>query len=107
TIKPVPYAPRTPHIHFAINIKDKRYLTTQCYIKGHDLNARDGVLRGIRDPKARELVMVDFKPLQDSKTKELAANFDIIIGTTPEESPAGNLGPRPAGRPPARPTRRQ
>lgn len=98
TIKPVPYVPRTPHIHFAIDIKGKRYLTTQCYIKGHEMNARDGVLRGIRDAKARELVMVDFKPLKDSKTKELAANFDIVIGTTPEETPEGGFGPRPGRR---------
>ncbi len=85
TIRPVPYRPRTPHIHFVVNIKGKRYLTTQCYIKGHELNQNDGVLRSLRDPKARERLMVDFRPLPDSKMNELAANFDIILGTTPED----------------------
>lgn len=86
TIRPVPYAPRTPHIHFAVDIKGKRHLTTQCYIKGHEMNANDGVLRGLRDPKARELLMVDFEPLKGSKLNELAANFDMVIGTTPEDT---------------------
>ena len=99
TIKPVPYQPRTPHIHFAVEIKGKRYLTTQCYIRGHELNQNDGVLRGLRDPKARELLMVDFKPLPDSNMNELAANFDIVIGTTPEDPEPGFGGNRPAGPP--------
>lgn len=97
TIRPVPYVPRTPHIHFAVEIKGKRYLTTQCYIKGHEMNARDGVLRGLRDPKARELLMVDFQPMKDSKLNELAANFDIVIGTTPEDAENGT-GLRPPQR---------
>ncbi len=86
TIRPVPYGPRTPHIHFAVNIKGKRQLTTQCYIKGDPQNNRDGVLRALRDPKARELLMVDFQPIKKSKIKELAANFDLVIGTTPTEN---------------------
>ena len=97
TIRPVPYVPRTPHIHFAVEIKGKRYLTTQCYIQGHEMNARDGVLRGLRDPKARELLMVDFQPMKDSKLNELAADFDIVIGTTPEDAEDGT-GLRPPQR---------
>ncbi len=84
TIKPVPYVPRTPHIHVKIKHKNKDLLTTQCYIKGHAGNARDGVLRGIKDAKALESVMVDFAPIKESKTGELAAKFDIILGFTPE-----------------------
>jgi protocatechuate 3,4-dioxygenase, beta subunit len=99
TIKPVPYQPRTPHIHFAVNIKGKRYLTTQCYIRGHELNQNDGVLRGLRDAKSRDLLMVDFKPLADSNMSELAANFDIVIGTTPEDPEPGLGGGRPPGPP--------
>src|SRR5262249_45997972 len=64
TIKPVPYPGRTPHIHFAIKTKGRDKFTTQCYIKGHPQNASDGVLRDIRDAKARESVMVDFAPLK-------------------------------------------
>lgn len=99
TIKPVPYQPRTPHIHFAVDIKGKRYLTTQCYIRGHELNANDGVLRGLRDAKTRDLLMVDFKAMPDSNINELAANFDIVIGTTPEDAEPGLGDGRPAGPP--------
>ena len=84
TIKPVPYPGRTPHIHFKIHKGREELLTTQCYINGHDANARDGVLRGIRDPKALESVMVDFEPLEGSTLGELVANFDIVLGMTPE-----------------------
>jgi protocatechuate 3,4-dioxygenase beta subunit len=85
TIKPVPYPGRTPHIHFKIKMKGKDELTTQCYIKGEPRNERDGVLRNIRDPKARDSVMVDFTPLKNSKIGEVAAKFDILLGLTPEE----------------------
>lgn len=84
TIKPVPYPGRTPHIHFAIKAKGKDKFTTQCYIKDHPNNARDGVLRGIRDPKAKESVMVDFAPIASSRIGEVAAKFDIVLGFTPE-----------------------
>ncbi len=84
TIKPVPYPGRTPHIHFKIKKADKQLLTTQCYIKDHPDNARDGVLRAIKDAKARESVMVDFAAIKDSRIGELAAKFDVILGMTPE-----------------------
>ena len=84
TIKPVPYPGRTPHIHFAIKFKGRKELITQCYIKGHPQNDRDGVLRGISDPKARASVMVDFNPLKGSRVGELTAKFDVVLGFTPE-----------------------
>lgn len=84
TIKPVAYGPRTPHIHFAVNRGDRRLLTTQCYVKGDEQNERDGVLRRIRDEKLRESVMVDFKRIADSPAGELIAEFDIVLGVTPE-----------------------
>ena len=84
TIKPVPYPGRTPHIHFAIKLKGRKELITQCYIKGHPQNERDGVLRGITDPKARASVMVDFNPLKGSRVGELTAKFDVVLGFTPE-----------------------
>ena len=86
TIKPVPYGPRTPHIHFAVYRGGKRLLTTQCYIRGEKQNERDGVLRSMRDPQAAERLMVDFRPLPDSSIGELTANFEIILGRTPEQS---------------------
>jgi len=84
TVKPVPYPGRTPHIHFQVKKKGHDHFTTQCYVKGEPLNEKDGVLRGIRDQKARESVIIDFKPIAESRAGELAANFDIVLGYTPQ-----------------------
>lgn len=84
TIKPVGYAGRTPHIHFAVKVKGRDTFTTQCYVRGEPANERDGILRGIRDLRARESVIVDFAPIKGSKTGELAAMFDIVLGHTPQ-----------------------
>ncbi len=84
TIKPVPYPGRTPHIHYKILKGGKELLTTQCYIKGHAGNERDGVLRAMKDQKGRDALMVDFTPLKDSKLGELTAKFDLVLGQTPE-----------------------
>lgn len=84
TIKPVPYPGRTPHIHFAIKTKGQDKFTTQCYIEGEPQNDRDGVLRGIRDEKARKSVIVPFAPLAGTKLGELTAKFDVVLGFTPE-----------------------
>jgi protocatechuate 3,4-dioxygenase beta subunit len=84
TIKPVPYPGRTPHIHFKILKGGKEILTTQCYVKGHAGNDRDGIYRAIRQEKARTSVTVDFAPIKDSKLGELAASFDIVLGMTPQ-----------------------
>ncbi|MEQ8766554.1 MAG: protocatechuate 3,4-dioxygenase [Planctomycetota bacterium] len=86
TIKPVPYPGRTPHIHVQVKKGGRDLLTTQCYIKGHPQNERDGVLRAIRDPKQRESVIIDFKALEGSKVGELQAHFDIVLGLTPDEA---------------------
>jgi protocatechuate 3,4-dioxygenase beta subunit len=85
TIKPVPYPGRTPHIHVKAKKQNRELLTTQCYIKGHPMNAHDGILQGIRDPKQRESVIVAFEPMKNSRIGELSANFDIILGYTPAE----------------------
>ncbi|MFZ9794328.1 MAG: intradiol ring-cleavage dioxygenase, partial [Gemmataceae bacterium] len=84
TIKPVPYPGRTPHIHFKVRHEGKDVLTTQCYIKGEERNEKDGIYRGIRDAKQRDSVTVDFNPMKNSKLGELAANFNIVLGITPE-----------------------
>ncbi|HEU4387560.1 MAG TPA: protocatechuate 3,4-dioxygenase [Blastocatellia bacterium] len=84
TIKPVPYPGRTPHIHFAVYVKGREKFTTQCYVRGEPGNERDMILRGIRDPRARDSVIVDFAPINKSKIGEVAARFDIVLGFTPE-----------------------
>jgi protocatechuate 3,4-dioxygenase beta subunit len=87
TIKPVAYPGRTPHIHFAVKMKGRDKWTTQCYVKGEPQNEKDGVIRGIKDAKARESVIVDFAPIKESKAGELAAKFDIVMGFTPTDMP--------------------
>jgi protocatechuate 3,4-dioxygenase beta subunit len=84
TIKPVPYPGRTPHVHFKIKVKGKEALTTQCYIKGHPGNERDGIWRSLRDAPSRDALTIDFTPIKESKIGELAAKFDIVLGLTPE-----------------------
>jgi protocatechuate 3,4-dioxygenase beta subunit len=83
TIKPVPYPGRTPHIHFAVKVPGQEKFTTQCYIDGHAGNETDGVLRGVKDATSRAALMAKFQPIPDSKTGELAARFDIVLGFTP------------------------
>lgn len=83
TIKPVPYPGRTPHIHMCVKIKGQPKFTTQCYVQGMKSNDTDGVLRDIRDSKARASVIVPFVPIKESKIGELAAKFDIVLGYTP------------------------
>lgn len=86
TIKPTPYPGRTPHIHFIVKHKNKKLLTSQLYVKGEKQNKTDGLLNRIKDPKQKASVIVDFKPIKDSKLGELAANFNIVLGHTPSDS---------------------
>jgi protocatechuate 3,4-dioxygenase beta subunit len=83
TIKPVAYPGRTPHIHVKVRRGGAEVLTTQCYIEGEPQNERDGVLRGIREARARASVIVPFTPLPQSTAGELQARFDIVLGLTP------------------------
>jgi protocatechuate 3,4-dioxygenase, beta subunit len=87
TIKPVPYPGRTPHIHMKIKKGGRELLTTQLFINGHPQNRTDGIFQDIGGPLEKELVLVDFKPMKDSKIRELTARMDIVLGRTPEELP--------------------
>ena len=84
TIKPVPYPGRTPHIHFKIKHGKKELLVTQCYIKGHPGNEKDGIYMRTPAGKPREALTVPFEPVKGSKAGELAARFDLVLGMTPE-----------------------
>jgi len=84
TIKPVPYPGRTPHIHFKIKQGRKELLVTQCYIKGHPGNEKDGIYMHTPAGKPREALTVDFTPIKQSKIGEVAAKFDVVLGETPE-----------------------
>jgi len=97
TIKPVQYGPRTSHIHLAVKQGGKRMLTTQIYTKGDPRNKTDRPLNSINDPKLRNLLIRDYTPVPGSKIGELAVNFDVVIGTTPED-PEENTRTRPRQR---------
>jgi protocatechuate 3,4-dioxygenase beta subunit len=85
TIKPVPYPGRTPHIHFKIKQGRKELLTTQLYVKAEGArNQKDFIYTGVKNDKQRESITVEFEKVKDSKINELAANFTIVLGTTPE-----------------------
>jgi protocatechuate 3,4-dioxygenase beta subunit len=79
TIRPVPYPGRTPHIHFAVHVPGQGRLVTQMYIEGEPLNARDGVLNGIRDPNARRSVIVPLLAGQSPEPGALHGRFDIVV----------------------------
>ena len=83
TIRPVPYPGRTPHIHFAVTLPGLPRFATQCYIRGERLNQRDGILNAIRDPQARERLIVPFVPAAGARANEQVARFDIVLGVTP------------------------
>jgi len=87
TIKPVPYPGRpAPHIHVKVKKGGLELITTQINIAGHPGNAIDGVVNGGITTFEKELLMADFKPLANSKVGELTADFDIILGVTPDEN---------------------
>jgi protocatechuate 3,4-dioxygenase beta subunit len=96
TIKPVPYTDgnvrRTPHIHFKVKKGGKELLTTQIYVTGEPKNEKDFILNGIRDAQSRKSVIVDFAPISGSRIGELAANFDAVLGVTPDETPGERRG---------------
>jgi protocatechuate 3,4-dioxygenase beta subunit len=94
TIKPVPYTGRTPHIHVMVKKGSEELLTTQIFINGHPQNKTDGVFLDAGNALDRELVLVDFKPIKESTIGELSANFDIVLGATPQDSHDAARRPR-------------
>jgi protocatechuate 3,4-dioxygenase beta subunit len=85
TVKPVAYPGRCPHIHVKVKRGDREILTTQLFIAGHSANARDGIYRGAGGIVERELVTVDFRRIAESRIVECRANFDMVVGMTPNE----------------------
>ena len=83
TIKPVPYTGRAPHIHVAVKMKGREKWTTQCYIKGHEGNEKDGIWKSIKDEAVRASITPEFAPMPGAKAGELAAKFDVVMGFTP------------------------
>lgn len=80
TIKPVPYPGRTPHIHVKLHKGGRPLLTTQLYVQGHRLNARDAILHSL-SPQQQALVV---QPFVREASGTLRARFDIVLGSTPQ-----------------------
>ena len=82
TIKPVAYVGRTPHIHVIVKKGERRLLTTQCYIDGHEMNARDRLY--LRAPEEhRDTLLAKWQPIENN---QFVANWDIVIGRTPDDA---------------------
>jgi protocatechuate 3,4-dioxygenase beta subunit len=81
TVRPVAYPGRAPHIHFALS--DRRFSTfyTQMYLAGAPENERDFLLNGVRDPRARNSLIVTLEPSR-AEGSELVGRFDIVLGET-------------------------
>ncbi len=73
TIKPVPYPGRTPHIHVKV-LHNRRELTTQFYIAGHEQNARDWLFRRMSASQQRAVSMA-FEDGADG----LEATVEIVV----------------------------
>lgn len=70
TIRPVPYAGRTPHIHLRVRKGQAERLTTQIYIAGHPRNRHDGLY----DPR----LAVDVLETQQADAI-WEARFDVVV----------------------------
>jgi protocatechuate 3,4-dioxygenase, beta subunit len=92
TVKPVDYPGRCPHVHFKVKRGDRTLLTSQVFITGHRSNARDGIYRSVGGIVERELVSAEWRRIQESRIVEYRANFDIVLGVTPEERPDSGKG---------------
>ena len=86
TVKPVSYPGRVPHIHFAVSMNGRRVLTTQMLTRGNADNAKDGLFRRFQDQKLRDALTADYKPIAESKLGELAVQYDLVLGFTPDEN---------------------
>ncbi len=75
---------------FRLKVKrgDRTLLVTQLFIAGHAQNARDGILRGAGGIIERELVAVDCRRVENTRVPEYNANFNIVLGVTPDDRPA-------------------
>jgi protocatechuate 3,4-dioxygenase beta subunit len=78
TIRPVAYPGRTPHIHFKLHRDGRELLTTQMYVAGEPLNARDGLYRRL-EADERERVTVALTPAPEIETAALKGIFEIVL----------------------------
>ena len=89
TVKPGIYPGRTRHIHYQIKPPGRGNLVTQCHFEGEALNTNDSVLNGIRDTAQKASVIRPMEAIAGSAIGEKRVTFDIVMGVTPEDAPAG------------------
>lgn len=79
TIRPVPCAGGTPHIHMRVIAPGHLPLTTRIYDAGEaDRNAADSIyLR--HSPEARKQLTVDFHPLKTGPSAPMSATFNVVL----------------------------
>lgn len=77
TIRPVPYAGRTPHIHFAVSTPGRRELVTQMYVAGEQSNERDFLYRNLGNRSGA--VTVQLEAANGIEQGTLAGQFDIVV----------------------------
>lgn len=82
TIRPVAYPGRAPHIHFALSAGDRPPFCTQMYVAGEPENARDFLLGAVRDPLARERLLVRLLP-SPAPGAQLSGRFPIVLPEAP------------------------
>jgi protocatechuate 3,4-dioxygenase beta subunit len=79
TIRPVAYSGRTPHIHVTVSRAGFAKLTTQLYVAGEPLNARDGLYNSIRDPGARRSVTLAYEPAPEIEPGTLKTRATLVL----------------------------
>jgi len=79
TIRPVPYPGRTPHIHVAVVVPGTGRLVSQLYLAGEPANERDPLFRAIRDPAARERVLMRLEDGSAIEPGALATRVDLVL----------------------------
>lgn len=90
TVRPGIYPGRTRHIHYQIRTPGRGNLVTQLHFEGEPLNASDGILNGVANPAQRASILRPIETLETSAIGEKRCTFDIVMGFTPEEPPAGS-----------------
>jgi protocatechuate 3,4-dioxygenase beta subunit len=91
TVKPGIYPGRTRHIHYQVKTPGRGDLITQCHFEGEALNTGDMVLNGISNAAQRQSVIRPIEAVEASSIGEKRVTFDIVMGFTPEDAPAGTL----------------
>ncbi|WP_405238005.1 dioxygenase family protein [Lentisalinibacter orientalis] len=79
TLRPVPCAERTPHVHMRVTAPGHVPLTTRIYDAGQpERNAADSIYRR-HSPEARRQLTVEFQPLKTGPSAPMSATFDVVL----------------------------